>query len=627
MNGNPIDTSSKKTNTEEWETAEAQIYYTKAFSQVKLYIDSSIHTIHRRPYSQPWYRDLGNVGSPSMNLQFTPQNPVGLSLGYHTFDPLRFKADSLHYFNTTRPYSSFVYNLGSKLEQTAQIFHTQNIKPYWNFAFSYRKTNSPGFYLIQRNNHDNFYVTTNYASPSGNYQVYAALAYNKEQHDENGGMVSDTFFNNPQYADRKSIPVNFYTPGYSAARSPVTTLQRDFTLLIDQAYTWGRRDSVYNEDSTQFSDKLVPRFRLTHRMEIGSQRYQYKDMRPDSLQYSDFFKQTFASADSVYMRQEWFYIDNRFLVNGLLGKPDNQILFNAGVGNRIDQFATRYITGEKEDNVVSNYIIGSLRKEAQQERQWDFLANAKLFLTGSAAGNFLLDAAISKDLGPKWGTIKIGASQQLNNAPYNYTIYQNQFWSRTNNFEKEGTTQIFAGINSAKYKLSAGARNYLISNYLYFDEHQMPAQSASALSVAQIWLRKLFHFGNFVLDNEFIYQEKTADAPLNVPRFMGRHQFSIETKIFKRQLSIASGLEVRYRSNYYANDYAPFFNQFYYQKSYLVSNAPDASVFFNFNIKRFRAYIMFDQVQQLFGKNVMIAQGYAAQNAMLRFGFNWVLIN
>ncbi|HTN16051.1 MAG TPA: putative porin, partial [Chitinophagaceae bacterium] len=152
--GAPVDTSAKKTNTGEWESENAQIYYTRPFSTVKRYIDTSIHTIHRRPYSQPWYRDLGNLGSPSMNLMFTPQNPVGLSLGYHTFDALRYKMDSLNYFNTTRPYSTFVYNLGSKLEQTAQIFHTQNIKPYWNVAFNYRKTNTPGYYLTQRNNHD-----------------------------------------------------------------------------------------------------------------------------------------------------------------------------------------------------------------------------------------------------------------------------------------------------------------------------------------------------------------------------------------------------------------------------------------------------------------------------------------
>jgi hypothetical protein len=625
--GNSNDSAGKKTNTSDWENEDAQIYSTKVFSSVALYPDTSINNIHRRPFCQAWYRDLGNLGSPSFHLLFTPQNPVGLSLGYHSFDALRFHIDSLHYFNTTKPYSDFTYNLGSKSEQMAQIFHTQNIKPHWNMAVNYRKINTPGYYYTQRNNHDNFYWTTNYKSPSKNYELYAAASFNKQQHDENGGVLSDTFFNNSQYADRKTIPVAFFTTGYNTARSPVTTLQRDFTIKLEQAYSWGRKDTTYNDDSTQFDIKLKSRFRISHKAEMGSQRYQFKDVKPDSLRYAAFFQRQFATGDSVYMRQEWFYVDNRFLLNGLLGNVDNPILFNAGVGNRIDQFNTQYIVGKQEDNIWSNYLVGSLRKEAIKAKQWAFEANAQLFVTGSAAGNFLLDAAIAKDLGEKWGTVKLGASQQLNNAPYNFTIYQNQYWARNHNFDKESSTKLFAQLYSSRYKLSAGFQNYLMNNYLYLNEAQKPSQSATAFSLTQLWLRKIFQFGRFRMDNEWLYQQQSNAAPVNVPQFVGRHQLAIETAIFKKQLKIASGVEVRYHSAYYANGYSPFFNQFYLQNTYRVSNIPEASVFFNFNIKRFRAYIMFDQVQQLFHNNLVISKGYHAQNAMLRFGFSWVMVN
>ncbi|MES2478791.1 MAG: putative porin [Bacteroidota bacterium] len=626
--GNANDSAGKKTNTEEWENEDAHIYYTKVFSSVKLYTDTSIHSIHRRPFSQPWYRDLGNLGSPAMNLMFTPQNPVGLSLGYHSFDALRFTIDSLRYYNTTKPYSDFTYNLGSKLEQVAQIFHTQNIKPYWNMAVNYRKINSPGYYFIQRNNHDNFFLSSNYKSPSMHYELYGGITYNKQQHDENGGIVSDTFFNNDQYSDRKSIPVNFYSSGYgSNLRSPVTTLQRDFTMMLEHAYTWGKKDTTYSKDSTQYDIHLTPRFRISHKAEMGLHRYLFKDLRPDSLRYDAFFQRKFATADSVYMRQEWFYADNRFLINGLMGKSTNQIIFNAGVGNRVDQFVTHYILGKSEENVLSNYLVGSLSKEATKSGQWAFGANAQLFVTGVAAGNFLLDASVSKDLGERWGTVKIGAKQQLNNAPYNYTIYQNQYWLRSNSFDKESSTKLFATIYSGRYKLSAGVNNYLMSNYLYFDAAQKPAQAATAFSLSQIWLRKIFHLGRFTFDNELLYQQQTNAAPVNVPQIVGRHQFAVETAIFKKQLKIATGIEIRYHSAYFANGYAPLFNQFYVQNTNQVANAPDGSVFFNFNIKRFRSYIMVDQVQQFFNSNIEISKGYHAQNAMLRFGFSWAMVN
>lgn len=626
-NGAANDSAGKKTNTNEWENDDALIYFRKNDAELQLFPDSSIHSIHRRPFSEPWQSDLGNLGSPSVNLQFTPKNSLGLSLGYHSFDAYRFKVDSLNYYNTTKPYTDFSYKLGSKLEQSAQIFHTQNIKPYWNVALNYRKINSPGYYFTQRNNHDNVFLTTNYASPSQHYKLNAAITYNKEQHDENGGILSDTFLNNAQYADRKTIPVQFYSAGYSATRSPVTNMQRDFTLLVNHAYTWGKIDTSYSKDSSQYSTKLVPRFGISHRFEIGSQRYLYKDLRPDSLRYSNFFSKKFATDDSVYMRQEWFYIDNRISLNGFIGKSTHPFSFSAGLGNRVDQFSTHYILGKQGDDVWSNYAIGSLRKEALQNKQWDFAAHFQMYLTGAAAGNLLLNTSVGKDLGKKWGAFKIGLVQQLNNAPYNYTIYQNQFWLRSKNFDKESSTQVFAQIEHATYQLSIGARNYLLNNYLYWDVTQTPNQYAGTFSVSQFWIQKKFQIGHIVLDNELLYQKSTNTAPVNIPEFIGRHQLSIETAVFKRQLRIATGLEIRYHSDYYANGYSALFNQFYYQNSYQVSNSPSTSIFFNFKIKRFRSYVMLDQVQQLFGRNQILSQGYAAQNAMLRFGFSWVMVN
>jgi hypothetical protein len=621
------DSAGKKTNTSTWSSQDARIYYTKVGSEKKWNMDTSIHSYQRRPFSQPWLRDLGNLGSPIMNLFFTPENPTGLSLGYHTFDPYRFNIDSLPYFNTTRAYSVFTYQLGSKLEQVAQIMHTQNIKPNWNFAFNYRKINSPGYYLTQRNNHDNFYLTSNYTSLSQHYQFNIAFVYNKEQHDENGGITSDTFLNNSSYSDRKSIPTNFQNSSYSSTRSPVTTLQRDISLLVNHSYTWGSIDTAYNKDSTQFTTQLTPRFRIAHRMELTAQKYLYKDVRPDSIRYSDFFQHSFNSTDSVFIQQNWTYLDNRILLNGLLGKKTNQLLFNIGIGNRIDQFKTAYLTGSNTLNVLSNYVVGAISKEALQKGQWEYTANTKIFLTGDAAGNFELNANVGKDLGANWGDIKIGVHQQLNNAPYSYTTYENQYWSRFNNFDKESTTQFYATINSERYHFSIGAKNYVINNYLYFDSSQSPKQYSSTFNIAQICVRKLFVFGHFTLDNEIAFQQVSGGAPVNVPAFMGRHQLAIEKYVLSNKLKIATGIEVRYHSDYYANGYTPFFNHFYYQNSYRVSNNAEASIFFNFKIKRFRAYFMIDQLQQLFKPNIIITEGYAAQNTMLRFGFSWALVN
>ncbi|PZF74525.1 putative porin [Taibaiella soli] len=621
------DTTSK-TNTNSWHDEVANTTFRTQYSLKDYYPDTTLHTFARRPFSQPWNRDLGNSGSPSRSLMFTPTSIAGPSLGYHTFDVYRFRLDSLYFYNTTKPYSEFTYQLGSKLEQMTRIAVADNIKPNWNVAAQYRKTYSPGYYKIQRVNDDNASLSTHYQSKKQNYELFGSIVYNKEQQDENGGMVSDSFLTRSDYSNRATIPVAFQNDAYSATRSSVTTKFRDWGFLLNHAYTFGRTDTLYNQDSSQYYLKLKPRFSIGHRMQLTSEKYEYKDLRPDSARYTSLFTdQYIAPNDSVFMEQKWMKFENALTLNGFAGKESNPLIFSLGAGNRIDNFETNYAVGTSSLSIISNYLTGSIKKEALQPGQWQYEANTQFFVTGDAAGNFNLAANVGKNLGGNWGNITIGFQQQLANAPYNYTIHQTKFDTLLTSFDKESITQLYASLSSPKFRFSAGVRNYIIGNYIYLNEAQRPTQYASPFNLTEIWVRKVFRWNILVLDNELVYQQVTGSAPVHVPALLGRHQFGVEGTLFKNALRAATGIMVEYHTRYDADGYSPFFNRFYYQSSYSVSNIPAISLYFNFKVKRFRAYVMGDQLNQIFSRNIIIAPGYAAQNAMIRFGFTWTLIN
>src|SRR5690606_20420410 len=177
------------------------------YSEKRFFPDTSVHHFHRNYLMDTWEIYLGNPGSPSRNLLFNPQNRPGPSLGYHAFDSYRFHPDSLLYYHTTHPYSVFSYQLGSKAEQRAELLHTQNISPPWNFALQYRKINAPGYYKNQRTNHDFSSFSSNYKSKNQHYRLNLALVYNKIQNDENGGILSDSFLTDKSFDDRRTIPV------------------------------------------------------------------------------------------------------------------------------------------------------------------------------------------------------------------------------------------------------------------------------------------------------------------------------------------------------------------------------------------------------------------------------------
>ena len=663
---NQKDTTHNKSNTNKWKDEEAKISYERLNSAKKYYPDTTLHVFQRGRFTQPWYQDMGNLGSPVSNLLFTPEDRVGPSLGYHIFDVYRFNVDSLNFYNTTRPYSAFSYQLGSKLEQVASISHTQNIDPNWNFAVEYHKINSPGFYKTERNNHDNGSFATNYKSPDKHYTLYAAMVYNKEQHDENGGIVDATELINPVYTDRRTVDEAYQNDAYSLTRSAVSNVQRDFTLLLQHTYTWGKTDTTYNSDSTQVTSKLIPRFSITHKLELSSEKHTYNDLSPDSVRYTTLFTQSFINngsgyyipgTDSVYTQQKWFWIDNKVLLNGYIGKEGRQSTFSVGIGNRYDQFISTpvsnlikdslpklyYSTGSDRSSIISNYLTGEIKKEALHPGEWEYGANAKLFFSGQDAGNFLANAIIGKELKNNLGSFVAGFGQQLNSAPYSYTNYENIYTKRSFDFKPESVTSLYATLESPRIRLSGGVRNYVINDYIYINESELPAQYSNTFSITQAWIKKVFKVGNFFLDNELVYQQIPDNAPVNIPALMGRHQLSYEQALFHRRLKIATGVEVRYNTTYHPAGYDALLNKFFYQSTTPINNTPQAAVFLNFRIKRFRAFIMGDNLQEIFTRNTILYTGtpilnsnntgsnitplYAAPDALIRFGFTWVMIN
>ncbi len=632
------DTTSRKPSSD-WDETPPQVSYRLSGSAENFKVDSAVRAFHRRPVALPWRRDLGNLGSPTRPVYFEQQNArVGPSLGITAFNSLRLDPDSLAYWNTTRPYSIFSFSLGSQREQLASILHTQNLRPAWNIALMYRKTVSEGFYKIQRTNHDNGAVTTTYTAPGLRYSLLSAVVYNNEQHDENGGIASDTFLSNENYDDRRTVPVRFTSPGFgSATRSPVSNTLRDASVLLQHGYTLGRIDTLWSPDSASYDLRLRPAFRIAHRFDMGTQRHRFADSEPDSLRYTGLFERDFSSNDSVIAQQRWAWVDNALTLSGFADQLLRGLQFSAGAGLRVDAFKTRVIRDpDVRETVVSPYLTGSLGNirelstgaDTLPPPRWSYRADAKLFVAGSAAGNFLLSARISRDLGDRIGVVEAGFQQSLTQAPYAYRYYRNQFYERRTDFAAESKTTVWGRVTSERLAGSAGVRLWLLGNYIYVNEAGAFLQHAPVFNVAQGFVQKTFDFGKILLDNEVTVQNVTGAGPVNVPLLAARQSVAYESALFRNATRVAVGVELRYHTAYNADGWSPFFARYFYQESVRVSNVPEATAFFNFRVKRFRASLAGDQLQQvIFKRNVIAAPGYPMPNALFRFGFSWGLVN
>lgn len=613
----------------EWKEEQARIYYNYLNSALVHYPDTTLDDFHRYQPAQPWwYKDLGNSGTAARNQFFTPYYPSGLSLGYHIYDVYRLTLDSLRFYNTTRPYSAFSYMMGSKTEQNVDFLHTQNITPTWNFAARLRYISSPGFYRLQRSNGLSGSFNTNYQSRNQRYYLAAGIIYNRFKQDENGGLQHDSTLENSLYTNREQIPVNLPARGNGSRLAAVNNILRDLDFYIQNNYSFGHTDTIYNKDSTGVTYQFTPRFRIKHQLQLHSERHIFQDRLPRADRYFPITGDSLLIGvnDSIYSAQSWFYVDNKFSLNGFLGKRKELVQVEAGIGNRIDRFGTAFVKGRSSLSSVGNYLFGELKKEAFSAGQWSYQAGGRFFFTGDAVGNFDVNASVGKDLG-KWGMFSGGFRQNLSNAPYAYTSFVTNYYSREYSFDKVSQTLLWAKVNIEKINLQLGVNNHLIANYLYYNSDLVPTQESEAFSLLQIYGRKEFVLGIFSLDNEIAWQQPTANAPVHVPALLLRHKIAIEGPLFKSALRVAAGVEARYHTSYYSDGYTPYFNQYFLQDSQRVSNLPECTAFFNFKVKSFRAFVVGDQLQQLFSRNIQNAPGYFAQNALFRFGFTWILVN
>ena len=176
---------------------------------------------------------------------------------------------------------------------------------------------------------------------------------------------------------------------------------------------------------------------------------------------------------------------------------------------------------------------------------------------------------------------------------------------------------------------------YLVSNYSYFDNFFNVAQYAPLFNVLHVAGKKKFRLTktlNFY--SEVHLQQKTGAPPVNIPLIFTSNRISLEG-VYAKNMLYALGVEVRYYTRYKADDYSPFIGQFFNQNDYTVKNRPEVNAYFNFRIKRFYAFLRFENLNTFsrntgsfgFNENNFAARHYPQQGLWIRLGIWWTFIN
>ena len=596
--------------------------------------DSSVTDFTNR-FPIPWHHvHLGNFGNASESLIFSPMFQSGWDHGFHAFDVYNFPVSQTRFYTTTRPYSEIAYLLGSKSEQMIQLLHTQNIRPNWNISVQYRLINAPGFFQNQNTNHNTYRFTSWYQSRNRRYQNFVVVVGNKLQSGENGGIKDDgNYLDSVPYEERSTIPTQLgpNQPGSrDFFRSDIATGTRytSATYLLRQQYDLGQKDSIVTDSVV--IPLFYPRLRLEHTISYSTYHYRFTDETRDSAYYGRKYNIHHDTTDRFFLRDFWKQLINEFSIYQYpdAKNPQQFIKVGAALENLHGEFDSGLVT-TKDHNF---FLLGEYRNKTRNKK-WDIEAFGRFYVNGLNAGDYNAYISLRRLISRQIGFLQVGF-QNVNRTPSSVYNPQSSFYLGTPiSFNKENSINIFGSLDHPRRKLRLVGSYYLMSNYTYYKNYYQPDQASALFNLLQVTAEKQFRLHrNWNWRTWIVLQQKTGNAPVNLPVFFTRNQIGYDGSLGFRNLLISMGLEIRYYSPYKSNGYSPVIGQFFVQDTTTTKlTVPEIAGYAHFRIKSFTAYVRAENLNSFggggFTNNNIIIPDYPYPGLQIRLGIFWSFVN
>ncbi len=616
-------------------------------SEVK--VDTSItdfHIYHPAFKNSISVQNLGNIGNSSQTTDFFQRLPTDRDFLFQkNFSDYGLWPGSVHFYNVTKPYTLLTYGQWfsnkPKGETVMKVLHTQNINKDVNFGFYYNSIGSSGKYLNQQSKDRSVGLFS-----SGNFERYdywLTIGKNRFENQENGGLPNPSDIENPDLQP-ENITV-WLTDAKTINNNIFTTLTHQYKLGV-----WKEM-----KDKKEIFQQFIPRVTLMHVMDIQNSTRLFTEANPvPTFGFSDgrgtvnfyandsipFINKTVgsAAAPATIDRSGQSVVSNRFVLK-FLEASDRKYTFGKQVFIANDLVNVHYPQQApyldsvgvqhaplglfQKHNYSNTYIGGSAYRTGG--RFWSWNVAGKSYIQGRNALDYELSGAIEKPLRSKSDTsyIRIFSRMSSRTPDYFYENYYSNHYKWENIFDKTYTMRVGANFDKPGWRLKAAINYGIVNKYVFFNEKAIPEQAKSEFSVLQAMVNKDFKFGVLNIRNWVNYQYTTTSTYLALPKISVRNSIFIEG-IYAKVLFFQLGLDTRYQTAFYADQYSPATGMFYRQNSILIGDYAWVDGFANLKLKRTAFYIKYVNLATQFVKGgFFTSPGYPAPVATLLFGLSW----
>mgnify|MGYP000870378020 CR=1 FL=1 len=594
---------------EEPDTAKIFYYYTDNLNVKHRVTDTLLgpefyqYDITRK--ENPFIGHCGNIGSAVRNLVYTPFNRIGFDAGFHQFDYYFSRAYHLPFYDLTNPYSQVAHSgLMSKYNTTFEAKLARNFAKGVQITFDYRRINNRGLYNRQSVFHTAFNIGFRYFSKNDKYKLFMAYASNVASKQDNGGITSDTIFNdnsNGNFNSTLTLPVKL---------SGATTRQDIKEFYLKQYYDLRKTDKTNQSRS----------YLIGHQLLINRTYNRFSDVSPDTNASTSYYKDYLFNQRGLRRYIRDFYVENKFTLATTNSKNQSNSFdwFEIGL-----QHQWHKVKIDSKDSIIQSlFAIGKWNKQFSSILSLNTYAH--LGLNNSYIGDYRLEGNLILDL-DKIGKLE-GNFIHQRAAP---TLIQQQMYvssqlAWSTDFNKPITTSFGGKINLGKTGIQLGLHYHLIQNYIYFDDIGKPNQENNAISILQFSGKLNWHWGILHNENAVVYQPIAGADAIRLPNFMSNHSLYIEGKLFKKVLTARVGFDARLQSSFKADYYHPLMGQFIQQNTTSIPFGNSIDFVFAAKVKTFRFFLKFDGIQTYFTKlRYYQTYNYPLYDQLIRTGIDW----
>ena len=529
---------------------------------------------------------LGNLGSSQHSVRLQERNGINTVAGFHQYDIYKIDPDKLKFYEQNRPYNDLFFTpVAGQNNFAVGAQFSRNFSNNVNATLEFKRYAQEGFYQNQLTKSTAFGFGIWKSNPEKNHDLFIRFTANNHNEEINGGVATDTLFNQDLFRLRTAIPVRLVGD---------TTRHQHFSYSIDNYF-----DAV--------NDKLS----IHHKVKYEHGYFRNGDFdtstSDDTLVYGHYL------VDDRGLR---YYMGFTRINNTIDIAWKQKVLdIQLGLSHSHQRYSPTDQTEVFNDLTASGVLGFNISNFSRVSGTLDLGIGdnaGNLDFKGRIQVNGIKDLLLEGFLriqryDPSLIQRRMLVTEQL--------IYDNAF-SKVNNFEIGGS------LNWEKANLSMQFKSGVRDNAIAFDNMAIPYQLDGSLEYIQAELDHHWHWRFIGMENSILYQS-FSDNIYNLPRVYSIHNLYIQFRLFKRRLLTQTGIlyyNIDYdgglsymplNGSFYPNDEEP--ERYHYTEFYA-----------NFKVDRFRLFFKIDNLTELWQREVHYQiNDYPMFDYKMRIGIRW----